>query len=462
MLKRLIFILLILPAIQAAAGAQDTLSVSLEEFIRRGTENSGQLDFEQQKVRLAGNRVDQVRSRRYLPTFELNTQHGVVPGVESDRADLSEREYYLDPNLDNDWENWGLYTRAEIRAVQPVFSWGGLSSAVKAAESAAESARQQFESEKADISLRLFELYQSYLLTRELDRLLEEARERIGEVNRQIEKMREEGDPDLDESDVYKFKVFRSEFEIRADEVRENMRYIRRVWEYVLQGDSGTVYVPEPRYMEPVSVELRDLEYYRAQAVKSRTEIKSIESGIEAARFGLRATRSKGLPTFFLGMSASYATTPNRPRQSNPFIINNTNYATGALGMGIRQNLDFFSIRSDIERSRIRLSQARELKSAAIDGIMLELNDRYKNASVSLSKIENLDEALRVTKEWLRQEQLDYDLGFGDTKDMLDALKKELELRVEVERQVFEHNRHMAELYRTAGLALPQLQMNQP
>lgn len=462
MLKRLILILLILPAIQAAAGAQDTLSISLEEFIRQGTENSGQLDYEQQKVRLAGNRVDQARSRRYLPTFELNTQHGVVPGVVSNRSDLSEREYYLDPDLENDWENWGLFTRAEIRAVQPVFSWGGLSSAVKAAESAAESARQEFESKEADISLRLFELYQSYMLTRELDRLLEEARERIGEINRQIEKMREEGDPDLDESDVYKFKVFRSEFESRSDEVRENMLYIRRVWEYVLQADSGTVYVPEPHYMEPVGVELRDLEYYRAQAVKSRSEIKSIESGIEAARFGLRATRSKGLPTLFLGMSASYATTPNRPRQSNPFIINNTNYATGALGVGIRQNLDIFSIRTDIDRSRIRLSQARELKSAAIDGIMLELNDRYKNASVSRSKIENLEEALGVTKEWLRQEQLDYDLGFGETKDLLDALKKELELRVEVERQVFEHNRHMAELYRSAGLALPQLQTNQP
>lgn len=445
-----------------AAIGQDTLTISMEEFIRRGAENSGQLDFEEQNVRLASNRIDQARSQRYLPQFELSTQHGVVPGVESDRNDLTENEYYLDPNLENDWQEWGVFTRAEVSAVQPLFTWGALSNAVKAAESAAESARKEFESRKADISLRLYELYQSYVLTRELERLLSEASERIARINRQIEEQREAGDSELDESDVYKFRVFQSEFEARAAEVRENSAYIRRVWDYVLQPDSGEVFVPEGRYMEPVANELQDVGYYRAQAMNARAEIQSIEHGIEAARQGLSATRSRAFPTFFLGISGSYANTPNRPRQSNPFIINNTNYATAAVGMGIRQNLDFFQINTEIERSRIQYNQAQHLKSAAEDGIVLELNDRYRNASISRSKIESLDEALGTTKEWLRQEQLDYDLGFGETKDLLDALRKELELRVQIQQLTFEHNRDMARLYRSAGIALTQLHMNQP
>ncbi|MDZ7773421.1 MAG: TolC family protein [Balneolaceae bacterium] len=460
-LRFLLFALLLCVAVPAAT-AQDTLSVSLQEFIRQGTENSGQLEFEQEKVRLANNRIDQARSQRYLPRFELNTQHGVVPGVKSDRTDLSENEYYLDPNLDNDWENWGLYTRAEVSAVQPVFTWGALSSAVKAAEAGADAARHEFDSRQAGLELRLYELYHSYMMTRELQRLLDEARGRIEEITSQLEQMQEEGNQDFDQSDLFKFRVFRSEFDMRAAEVRENMDYIRRIWNYVLQADPGTVYVPEPQFLDPVNNVLRELSYYRGNALKSRPELQGIDSGIRAAEFGLKATRSQALPTLFVGLSGSYANTPNRPRQSNPFIINNTNYATGALGFGIRQNLDIFGISTRIERSRIQLEQAQDARSAAMDGIVLELNDHYKNASLSRSRLERLDEALTTTKEWLRQEQLDYDLGFGDTKDLLDALRKELELRVQIEREVFEHNKNMAELFKAAGLPITHLSMNQP
>src|SRR5699024_16137 len=91
--------LLITLFVNLQATAQDTVRVSLEEFIEKGTEYAGQLKYEQQKINLAENKVVQVQSKRYLPKFELSTQHGIVPGVISQRSDLDPDEYYLDPNL---------------------------------------------------------------------------------------------------------------------------------------------------------------------------------------------------------------------------------------------------------------------------------------------------------------------------------------------------------------------------
>jgi len=460
MYPRLILLGVFLTVTASTLSAQDTVKVSLQEFIEIGVNNSGQLDFEQQKVSLAENRISQAQNQRYLPRFELSTQHGLVPGVKSNVEGLDPSEFYLDPNLENDWEDIGVFTRAEVNAVQPIFAWGGLRNLVKAARAGAESAKEQFESQKGNIEMRLYELYESYLLSIELKRLLDEADDQIDKIEDQIEEQRESGDSELDESDVFKFEIFKSEFAVRAAEVNENIAYVKSIWSYVTQSDQNTVYMPDLQFLDPVGNDIQELNYYRTHAVQERAEIKAIEAGIEAAEYGLEATKAQNYPTLFLGLSGSYANTPNRPRQSNPFIINNSNYASAAFGIGIRQNLDFFSMKSDVERSNIQYKQSKYLKDAAVDGIVLEINERYKNASLSKVKVERTDEALVTSKKWLRQEQLDYDFGMGDTKDLIDAMKKELELKVQLKREIFQFNKNMAELYKASGMDITTLKLN--
>lgn len=436
-----------------SATAQDTVRVSLESFVETGIENSGQLDFEEQNVGLAENQIKQVNSNRYLPNFELSTQHGVIPGVESD-TDLSRNEYYLDPNLENDWNNWAVFTRAEISAVQPIFTWGALKNAVKAAESAAVAARERFNIHQEDFKHRLFDLYQSHLLTSEILRLLEEAESQMDTIEDQMQERQEEGDTDFDDSEMFKFEIFKSEFAMRAAEVRENAQMTQRIWNYVLQADENTIYIPEEDFLDPSPQQIQEVDYYRTNAISNRSEMMGIEAGIDAAEYGVEAEKKRNYPSLFIGLTGSFANTPNRPRQSNPFIINNTNYLSGSVGLGIRQNLDFLSMNADVERRKVQARQAEYLKEAAVDGIVLEINENYKEASVSKVRVEQTDEALVTSKKWLRQEQLDYDFGMGETRDLIEAVQKELELRVQLKREVFEFNQNMAELHRAAGLPI--------
>ncbi|MDR8391131.1 TolC family protein [Aliifodinibius sp. S!AR15-10] len=453
-----IVIVLCFTGLTSNASAQDTLQISLADFIQRGLDNSGQVDYERQKVDLAENTIDEARAQRFLPKFELNTQHGTVPGVKSNNPNLPKDEYYLDPNLENDWENWAIFTRAEVSAIQPIFAWGALTNAVEAAKAGAEAAQYEFQSKKTGLHIRLYELYYSYILSQEVNRLVLEAQDKIDEIEKQIDEKVDEKDSDIDQSDVYKFQVFKSEFAMRAGEVQENIEYIRNVWNYVLQSGPETVYTPTDQFLDPVSNKIETLDYYKSQALERRAELKGIEAGIDAAEHGIKATRAQNLPMLFLGITGSYANTPNRPRQDNPFIINNTNYASGGFGIGIRQNLDFFSAKTDIEKRQIQYKQAKFLKNAAVDGIMLEISDRYKNANISEVKVDKTDEALVTSKKWLRQEQLDYDFGIGETKDLIDAMQKELELRLQLKQRIFEFNKDMAELYISAGLPVTSLQ----
>jgi outer membrane protein len=88
--------------------------------------------------------------------------------------------------------------------------------------------------------------------------------------------------------------------------------------------------------------------------------------------------------------------------------------------------------------------------------VMLEVHEKYRDAAIAQSKYEGSIEALKITKEWLRMEQLDYDFGIGDVRDVVDALKQELELRIEEKQTVFDYIISLANLNKATGLSINQ------
>jgi len=441
--------------------SQDTLSINLQEFIEKGIAASGQVAYERGATELADNRVEMAKSQRILPSINLNTQHGVVPGVVSQVPGLSEGQYYLDPNLENDWEDWAVFTRAELNAVQPIFSWGAINSAVKAAEEGAKAAEFRFDAVTAEAEFQLFELYYSYLLAIEIQRILDDANSQLEQVDETLQEMQEEGNPDLEEADIFKLDIFKAEFQTQRIEVQQSLDFVKRMWNYALQTSEGVTYIPEEQFLDPLPYEIEEYTFYESNAMQSRSELRGVEAGIEALRNSVEATRAQQYPLLFLGITGSFAHTPNRPRQTNPYIINNSNYASAGVGFGIRQNLNFQSIRNRVEKTEIEYQRVNDLHKAVTDGIVLEVNEAYREAVIADSKRKQTDEALKIARNWVRNEQLNYDLGFGDVENLLEAVQKELELRLNLKQNTFELNKRIAALYKASGVSVSQMTINE-
>jgi outer membrane protein TolC len=459
MLQKVLFIGILCLGLSNIAKGQDTVKVSLQQFMKRGFQNASQINAERQKVKLAKNQIQQVKNLRYLPSFTLDTQHGLIPGVKSDRKDLSPNEYYLDPHLKNDFSNYSIFTRVHLKLIQPIFTWGALRDAVKASKSAAAAAEKKFQITKKQIKLKLYDLYESYLLSLELNRLLKNAQHTINVVDKKLQKEKKKGKTNLSEADLFRFKIFKSEFAIRSAKVKKNTHYVRRVWNYVLRAKKQTVFIPKDRFLDPVENAIKPVGFYRTQAENHRPEILALKAGIQAAKYGVKATKEKNYPKLFAGITGSFAYTPNRPRQSNPFIINKSNYASAAIGIGIHQNLDFFDIRNDVKKSKIQLQQAKSSRAAAIDAIVLQVYQKYKQASVSKIKIQKSYDALTKARRWVRLEEQQADFNQGDPKDLIDALKQQLELTAQYKQAVFNFNKNMAELFKSAALPLSSLKI---
>lgn len=452
-------LLIITFSLHAFSQAQDTLRISYDDFMSRALQNSGQVKLQEQDVDLAKNQIEQAKAQRFIPNLRFESQHGLVPGVKSD-LDIPEDEYYLDPNLRNDWNNWAIFTRFQVSAAQPVFTWGAINKAVDAARIGARAARHGFEAERADLEVQLFDLYYSYVLAMEIERLLEEAQESVNQIERQINEMEENGNGDFSDSDIFKFEIFKTEFDIQKAEVFENLIFVKETWNYALRNNEQTVFEPEVRFLDPVTNELEPVDFYQESAFSNRPELKGLEAAEEATKTYISSLKRQNLPGLYLAGFINFADTPNRPRQSNPFIQNTTNLFTGGFGVTIRQDLNFFSMKASVERSRIELRKAAYAQDAARDGILLEVNNNYRTAALANVRVEKTDEALVISKRWLRQEQLDYDFDMGNVTDLIDAMRKELELKLQLKQRVFEYNSSLAELNKTAGIPLNTLIIN--
>lgn len=450
---RLIFLVLVLLLAPLGVNAQDTLSISFEHFLDIALDNAGQLKVAQTDLDLAKNRKKMAQDQRFLPNLEFRSEHAPVPGVTSPNG-LDDYEVYLDPDAYNDWDKIGLYTRLRVSGVQPVFTWGAINKAVDAAELGVKAVEQQVEATKAELEIILHELYFSYTLAWEIERLLRDAEDKMGQIERAMEKQREDAPEDLDESDVYKFKVFKAQFGIQRAEVNQSLNFVRESWNYILRNEESTVYEPEVRFLDPNPTKIDNIDYYQNSAVLNRPELRAINFGRDATETYIRSLKAQNLPGLYLGFTTTFAKTPIRPRQPNPFINTPENTFNTAIGFTIRQNLNFLQAKTSLKRGKLEIRKMDFRADAMQDKIMLEVNDAYRKAAIAEQKVESVDEALIVAKEWLRSEQLDYDIGFGESKDLIDAVRQELELRLTEKESIFEYNAAVAKLNKSAGLPL--------
>ncbi len=453
---RYLLILISLVSIATASIAQDTVRVSLLEFVNRGVAQSDELRARMTGVLVSENAIKEARLLGFLPRFELTTNHGIVPNVISDSilasgAPLPKDEYYLDPNLRNDWGQLKVFTQMEVRMLQPIYTWGAIRSAVEAARSGAIAAREQYLLEQSKYEMRLYELYYARLLSLELIRILVDARKTFDDAERRLQEMIDNSDPDLEDSEVYKLKIFKQEFLARAEEVEQNDAFIASTWNLVLGIDRTALYLPADDFLDPLDEQVYDpLDGYTSSAVSNRPETKALDAVVDAAYAGWRAQKAQQLPSVFLGLGAEYVFTP-RPVQQQPLFGNRYNYVNLIYSFGLRQNLNFVSMAQKSEKARLQYRQAQYSRDAVVTGVVLDANDKFKNAMLAQRRVETSSEALQTSKEWLQQEQIDYDLGLGMVKNLVEAVKTNLELEVQYRQRVFEYNVSLGRLKQAAG-----------
>ncbi|MES3631109.1 MAG: TolC family protein [Longimonas sp.] len=439
-----------------AVAPSDTVEVNLQSTIERALQTSPDIKEREARRDFADARFGEARASRFATRFNLNTAHSIAPSLDiPDDNEQPNSQLYLNPDVENNWriENLRPFNRFEVILQQPVLTWGELSGTVEAAMHGARVEEAAVDGQRLEVALRAGELYQNVLLTSELRRLTGEAESLLRQARREVQTLLDEGNPDVEEADLFQLDLAQQEFERRRVEVNEQHATARSALSRQLMLDDDRPVAVADGALQPLPLDVLgdSLAFYQDAAQRHRPEFKQAEAGFAARDALVDVARSDYYPKLALQASYSIAATPGRFRQRNAYISDSFRGQGTRTGFGIQQNLNFYQTRARVRQAKAERAEVQYQREAADTFIGFEVEEAYRQVRINEKRVESLDESVRITREWLRTEQINFDLDFGDPQNLVRAVQANLEARAEYLEAVRRYNVSVLRLLRTAG-----------
>ncbi len=435
----------------AAQIPPDTLRVDLKTVLEETAQVSPDIRAALFEVRRADARYELARSSRVFPDASASSAMAVVPGIENPNGTPND-ELYLDPAVRNDYSNLRPFAQAEVSFVQPIYTWGALGGAIEAASAGAvlEDARAQETIMSA--SLRAAGLYYNVLLTNELQRLADRAGDIVKMAMDEIDRLLQEGDPEVDDADRYEVLITEQEYQRRIVEVNQQRQTAHAALRRQLMAADSIRIVPVQDALEPLTFVLESLEFYQQKALRHRPEILQATAGLAATDALIRVAKADYYPQTAFGLTMSVSGASNRFRQPNPYISDGFRRTSARTGFGLLQKLNFKQTRARVAEVEAQHNAVRYLAIAAEQGILVELEQSWRKVIIEEAALAAMDSSLAVSKEWLRVEQINFDLDLGDTENLVKAVQANLTLEAEYYEAVSRYNMAILKLLADAGL----------
>ncbi len=114
--------------------------------------------------------------------------------------------------------------------------------------------------------------------------------------------------------------------------------------------------------------------------------------------------------------------------------------------------MNFKQTRARVAQAEAHHNSVRYLVIAAEQGILAELEQSWRHVIIQEAALAAKDSSLAVSKEWLRVEQINFDLDLGDTENLVKAVQTNLTLEAEYYEAVSRYNMAILKLLADAGL----------
>ncbi|SHK31515.1 Outer membrane protein TolC [Rhodothermus profundi] len=431
----------------------DTLHLTLIQTLQRALEVSPDLQAIEARQHFAQARYEQARASRLLTQFQLQTAHAIGPGLKIPENNAFPSDaLYLNPNVRNDWRNVRPLNQLEVQLIQPLWTWGELSGQVRAARYGVEVATASTRQKALEVAARTGELYFSLQLTEALLRLARETGEILERAKAEVNRLLQEGDPTVDDADLFQLRITEQEYLQRVVEAEEQHQIARSALARQLLLPEGTVIEPAEGGLAPLAFTLDALETYLERAETYRPEIQQARAGLAAREALVEVARSDYYPKLFLGIFGRWTYTAGRYRQPNPYISDPYFGESLRAGLGLRLNLNFGQTRARVAQARAQRNEVAHQLEAARQLVRFEVEEAYRNVRIAQAALEARDRALTISKEWLRTEQINFDLDLGDTENLVRAVRENLELQARYYEAVYNYNRAVLRLQRAVGV----------
>ena len=358
------------------------------------------------------------------------------------------------PDNKNDvFNGLGPFTRLELDVNIPLWTFGKLDAALRAAQQALESERARGDARRAEVILNTKQLYYGLLLSQQLSDVLHEMLDTLDKAVRKTQERLDTGSSSVTEIDLLKLKAGRAKFAKGVLEVDAAIGLTRSALARAIGVTDGGFDIAD-RKLQPVTVDIASVEVYLADGPGRRPESKQLAMGLAALSAKLDLQEAAYYPTVFLTAGVQYAHAANRDEQTNPFASDDFNYIRPVGILGMRWDLNFLMTGAKVEQARADVERLRAERRQAETGVQLEIRRAYSDVVQGRETMKTAEDGRKAGRGLLILTVSNFDLGIGEAEELFKALGTYTEASSDYLRAVNDYDVAVGALSKAVGQEL--------
>jgi outer membrane protein TolC len=348
-----------------------------------------------------------------------------------------------------------VFTRTEVKLIQPLFDFGKISAGISAAEAGVGVSRQREAGARADVELNVRKAYYGLKLARDVIDMLDEGSGYVDDAQKRLDKDLANGTGNVSVTDKLRMRTVRAELDGRILEAKRLQGIARDSLRTLIGAEAPTDLDVDDDPFEPPEVTERSISYYEDIARTNRPEVRLLEYAVKAKTSLADLERRREYPDIVLIATGviAYAQTVEDPH--NSFYNHFFNSRSAGLAAALRMQLD---LGPKIARARKTEAEAQEMghrRSEALGGIMLEVRKTYAEATEAAARVAAMDKGQKAGKAWISAVAQNFAVGLAEARDLSDALLAFFGMRTRYLQAVFDL--YVARSALTRAIGSPQL-----
>jgi outer membrane protein TolC len=386
--------------------AQKKLSLTAEQAIETGLQNSKTLHSSLMKVKYAKAKHSESISIA-LPSLTFTGAYRRLSYVDPFSINLFGMDYNITPSI------LDAYT-AQFTLVQPLFTGFKILKNIDLTDQLSNAADEDYNKDKCDLVYDIKNSYWNLFKATELDRIMNETVEQVKAHVEDAKNLVAAGL--MTQNDMLKIEVQLSDVTLKQIDAENAVKLSMVALNSIIGIDLNTQ-IEIASVTQYVDSEYKDLEKLIDEAVEKRSEIKSADYRIKAGEAGVTIAESSWYPQISL-IGNYYYSKPNQ----RIFPSRNQFDATWDAGVNVSVNVwNWLTTAHQTEQARTQLSQSIDAKGIIEDGITLEVTQNYLSFNQAKRRIDVSELGVKQADENMRNTEDKFKNGLATSTDVVDA-----------------------------------------
>ena len=391
--------------------AQEKRTISLEEAVKLGIQNSKYLKVDQAQIEESTANLLAAKNRQ-LPELTVSGSYLYLP---------------LEPNVNLKIPGLAgggpkvsnvLYGSANVSV--PIYSGGRIKYGIKSAEYLVEASKLNSENDKNAIAYNISQAYNNLFKANEVVKLLKENLTSSQKRDQSFIKLENNGV--IARNDRLKAQLQTSNIELQLMEAENNYSIANINMDLLLGLPDNTQIEVDSNYIGEDDLTKPD-DYYLNLARESRNDLKALDYQRRAAELGSKSAKAENLPS--LAFTGGYVAA------DIPKLLTITNAVN--VGVGIQYNLsNIWKKNSSYVQAKAKEQELAANNDLLNDNITLEVRRDYQNDLFAHKKIDVYQRALEQAEENYRITLNKYNAGLETITNLLDADSAKITANVNV------------------------------